>query len=411
MSRTDRLVGSASPALVDGSGQVLQLVRQGRANTVSEMAAAMGVARSTILQRLGFLRDLGLVHSEAQATGSRGRPAAIARFNARAGVVLAAHLGMTGVRAAVTDLSGNVLADDLLTIEMAKGPTVLYRKIERSFVTMLAHAGVEASRVVGVGIGIPSDFELKSYARSLGLHAVDWDREYFQRRLWQKYQVPVLLDLDVNLLALAEFRTSWPDAEVLVCVKLGTLIDAAVVVNGIPVRGANHLAGELGHLKITGSDEACSCGSHGCLDAVASGSALVRRLATAGHDVDHVSQVVRLANDGDPDAVQVIREAGRRIGEALSSVVNLLNPAVISAWGYLTEAETLMAGIRESLYQSALPGSSEQLQLVSTALGHLAGVRGAAMLVIDEVLAPRSVDRTILSGTWSVPDPVVSDVG
>lgn len=406
MSPADPVVSPPSPALIDGSGQVLQLVRYGHAHTVSQMAAAMGVARSTILQRLGFLRDLGLVESEAQATGSRGRPASIARFNPRAGVVLAAHLGLTGARAAVTDLAGEVLADAFLTIEYAKGPKALYRKIERAFVALLAEVGGDAGRVIGVGVGIPSNFELKAYARSLGLSGVDWDREYFQDQLWRQYQVPVLLDLDVNFLALAEYRTSWPRAEVLVCVKLGTLIDAAVVVNGLPVRGANHLAGELGHLKITGSDVPCACGSRGCLDAVASGSALVRQLVEAGHDVDHVSQVVQLANDGDPDAVHLIREAGRRIGEALSSVVNLLNPAVISTWGYLTEADSLLAGIRESLYQSALPESSEHLDLVSTALGDLAGVRGAAMLVIDEVLAPQAVDRVIFGGSWAVPNPV-----
>lgn len=406
MSSTDRS-GPPTPALVDGSGQVLDLVRRGRAHTVSEMAAAMGVARSTILQRLGFLRELGLVESESQPTGSRGRPASVARFNAGAGAVLAAHLGLTGCRVAVTDLGGAVLADDFLTVELAQGPKVLYRKIERGFATLLDRAGVTADRVVGIGVGTPSNFELRAYARSLGQTDVDWDREYFRHRLWRQHQVPVLLDLDVNLLALAEHRMSWPQAEVLVCVKLGTLIDAAVVVNGVPVRGANHLAGELGHLKITGTDAPCACGSRGCLDAVASGSALVRAMVAAGHQVDHVSQVVRLANTGEPNAVHLIREAGRRIGEALSSVVNLLNPEVISTWGYLTEAESLAAGIKEGLYQSALPGSSEHLELVSTTLGDLAGVRGAAMLAIDEVLEPHSVDRTILNGSWSVPDPVI----
>jgi len=141
----------------------------------------------------------------------------------------------------------------------------------------------------------------------------------------------------VNLLALAERRKSWPDDEVFVCVKIGTLISAAVVVHGRPVHGVDQLAGELGH-----------------------------------------------------------------IGEALASVVNLLNPGVITAWGYLTEAETtLFAGIREGLYQAALPRSSENLRLVRTSLGDLAGVRGAALMVIDEVLEPAAVDRAVAGGSWA----------
>src|SRR5690606_27449007 len=136
-------------------------------------------------------------------------------------------------------------------------------------------------------------------------------------------------------------------------------------------------------------------------DAVASGNALVRQMAAAGRPVDHVSQVVQLANDGDRDAVHLIRRSGRRIGEVLSSVVNLLNPTAISMWGYLTEAESLLAGIRESLYQPALPGSSANLRLTTTALGELAGVGGAALAVIDTVLEPGAVDRAILAGSWS----------
>lgn len=81
-------------------------------------------------------------------------------------------------------------------------------------------------------------------------------------------------------------------------------------------------------------------------------------------------------------------------------MVNLLNPAAISVWGYLVEAETLLAGIREILYSAALPGSSEHLELAPTSLGRLAGVRGAAMAVIDEVLEPRAVDRALVAGSW-----------
>jgi hypothetical protein len=135
---------------------------------------------------------------------------------------------------------------------------------------------------------------------------------------------------------------------------------------------------------------------------VASGSALVKQIAADGIDVHHVSELVALAKAGHPDAVRVIRDAGRMIGEVLASAVNLLNPSVIVTWGYLTEAEApLFAGIREGLYQKALPGASRELHLMSAALGELAGVRGAAMSVIEEVVEPSAVDRMILSQSWS----------
>lgn len=390
-----------SPALVDGSGRLLGLLRKDVGRTISTLATQMGVSRSTVIQRLEFLAAAGLVESEVVSEGARGRPASITKFNPAAGIVLATQIGLTGCRLAATDLSGDVIAEDYIAVEFSTGAAALLRDLEEHFDRMLEPTELASIPVVGVGVGIPSAVELQGYARGLGLAGLDWDRETFRRGLREHFEAPVFLDLDVNLLAMAEWRNSWPDVEACVCVKLGTLIDAAIVVNGAPVRGAAGLAGELGHIKVNGSTTPCSCGSQGCLDAVASGDALVRQLKATGAAVSHVSDVVELAHEGDPRAIMAIREAGRRIGEALSSVVNLLNPAVISTWGYLTDADSpLFAGIREGLYQSALPGSSDSLTLVKTALGDLAGARGAAMLVLDEVLSESAVDRMLVTRSW-----------
>ncbi|BDZ48531.1 sugar kinase [Frondihabitans sucicola] len=390
-----------SPGAVEGSGFLLQLLRQTAGQTISELAAAMGVSRSTVVQRLDFLHERGLVSNGTSGSGSRGRPAAVSRFDPAGGIVLAVQIGMTGCRFAVTDLSGEVLADRLVSIDIPAGPERVLADLEKNFVEIVRETGRELAEIAGIGVGIPSAIELLTYSRSLGQAGTDWDREWFASNLRERFHSPVFIDLDVNLLALAERQKAWPHEEVFVCIKLGTLIDAAIVVNGAPIHGVSKLAGELGHIKVGGSTVPCTCGGVGCLDAVASGNALVKQLAREGSTVTHVSDVVALVAQGDPQAVRAVREAGRHIGEALASVVNLLNPSVIAAWGYLTGAETaLFAGIREGLYQNALPGSSERLRLVSTALGDLAGVQGAASMVIDEVLEPAAVDRMIVQGSW-----------
>ena len=387
-----------SAAMVDGASRILQLVRAGQAQTTSALAAAVGMARSTVNQRLGYLADAGLIVTETVPSGGRGRPAAVSAFNPRGAYVLAAHLGLTGGRLAATDLDGAVLAEGYFDIDLATGPDRLLADLSDHFDRLVADARLSGIRLAGVGVGVPRSVELLGYLHALNLSGADWDRDHFSRALRERYRAPVHLDTDVNLLALAERRRSWPDAEVLVCVKLGTLIDAAVVVNGVPVRGARHLAGELGHVKVGGPSEPCYCGGVGCLDAVASGSALVRRMSSEGTGITHVSQVVRYANGGMPEAVRALRDAGRHIGEALSYVVNLLNPDVIAVWGYLAEAETLLfSGIREGLYKGALPGSSEALVLTGATLGDVAGVSGAATLVIDEVLEPSTVDQMIIA--------------
>jgi len=395
-----------SAALIEGSGHLLQLLRHRGAQTITELAAEMDVSRSTVIQRLDFLGEAHIVESSVAAALGRGRPAAVYQFNPRAGLVLAVQVGLTGCRVAVTDLLGDVLSNELVSVDFARGAAVLLDTLTDTFDAMVTALDRPNSEVVGIGVGIPSVVELQNYARNLGTDVQSWDRNLFRTVLRARYDAPVFLDLDVNLLARAEWRMSWSSVEVCVCVKLGTLIDAAIVVHGNPVRGASGLAGELGHIKVSGTNTACSCGGFGCLDTVASGDALVQELKASGMDVSHVSEVVALANNGDPRAIRSVREAGRRIGEALSSVVNLLNPSVIIAWGYLTDADTsLFAGIREGLYQKALPGSSEDVQLVKTKLGALAGVRGAALLVLDEVLDADALDRMLLTQSWSQASP------
>lgn len=388
-------------AAVEGAGRVLQLVRAGEAQTISALAARMGMARSTVLQRVRLLVEQGLVATQTLTNGGRGRPAAITVFVPQSAFVLAAQLGVTGYRVAATDLSGGVLAQQFVDIDLGLGPNGLLDALEQSFERLMTQAELNDRALAGIGVGVPRTAELHRYLRSANISGTDWDREHFHRVLTARHGVPVYLDTDVNLLALAERQRSWPDTEVFVCAKLGTVIDAAVVVNGTPIRGAGGMAGELAHIKVSGSTETCSCGAHGCLEAVASGAALVRELRSAGHVIEHTSDMVRMANEGVPDAVRAVRTAGRDIGQALAAVANLLNPEVIAVWGYLVEAEAILfSGIREGLYSGALPDASSNLTLTTASLGELAGVMGAANLVIDEVLAPEHVDRVITDRSW-----------
>ncbi len=389
---------SPTVAITEGAGILLDVLRRQGPKTISELAAGTGMSRSTVMQRIDLLHERSLVTKEAQTAGARGRPAAVARFNPASGVVLAAQIGMTGSRFAAMDLGGELLAECFLTLDIPAGPAKLLADVSAGFDALISESGSTAADVVGIGVGMPSSLELLIYARRVGAVDDKWDREYFKSRLGVRFHAPVFVDLDVNLLALAERRKSWPDSEVFVCVKLGTLIDASILINGVPIRGVSGLAGEFGHMKVPNSDVPCSCGSIGCLDAVASGNAIVAQLRQAGFAVSHVSDVLELARAKHPEATFALRKAGRSIGEALASVVNLLNPDVIATWGYLTEAETsLFAGIREGLYQNSLPDSSEQMQLVLTSLGDLAGVYGAASMVLDELFQPSNVDSSLLS--------------
>jgi predicted NBD/HSP70 family sugar kinase len=392
-------------ARVERAGEVLALIREGRARTIGDLATAMNMARSTVLQRVRHLVAEGLIATSpldtVESPSARGRPATALHFNAGAGVVLVAQLGMTGARVAATDLSGSLLAEHFEPFPIELGPEAVTGRIEDSLTAVLSAAGKGRSEVRGLGIGIPDAVELSIVRGSS--EAASWTGFPIGDRLQAAFGVPAFVDNDVNFLALGEYHSAWPGTNVLLCLKVGSVIGCGVVVHGEVVRGEQGVAGNIGHIAVPGDTTPCACGNAGCLDAVASGRAVVARLQAEGFRVRDVSHLADLAREGIPEATMAIRDAGRRIGEVLAYAVNLLNPGVVTVWGYLADAEAdLLAGIRESVYQRSLPSTSQSLQLVRARLGG-AGLVGAAMVVVSQILEPAVLDEYLTARAASRP--------
>ncbi|WP_343926946.1 ROK family transcriptional regulator [Brachybacterium sacelli] len=391
---------------MERSGEVLAHLRAGGGSTISRLAADLGIARSTVRQRLLHLAAEGLVEDGPAMSGHRGRPAQLVSFASGRHVVLAMHVGLTGSRVAVASLEGVIIDECLVETPVSAGPSAVLDELFRTLEGMRARA-MPRSIVAGVGLALPSPSELMDFGPTGSISGAPWDEESVLQQVRDRFQAPALLDRDVSVMARAEYARLDPAPDVFACVKLGTLIDAAILVDGHPLRGAGNLAGQIGHLKIAGSDAMCSCGGRGCLNAVASGDALVRQMRAAGVAVDHVRDLVALVDQGHGQAVGAIREAGVHIGQALASLVTLLGPGSIMTWGYLSDTgSSLSAGIRAGLYADALPRSSAQVRIDQATLGDLTGVQGAVSMATEELLRPTVVDRYLTSGSWlaALPD-------
>ena len=379
------------------AGHIFQMIRE-RPISRAEIARATGLARSTVSQRIGALLELGLVVEEGDARSTGGRPAARLRLNQAGGVVLAADLGANHDRLAVFDLAGQVLAEVTAGRPIAQGPAVILGWVRDNFLAQLAQLGLGVDRVIGVGIGVPGPVEFAA-GRAIkppimpGWHGVsiaDHFAEAFPG-------ADVLVDNDVNIMAVGEHRSIWHTVTDMIYVKVATGIGAGIVSGGRLQRGAQGAAGDIGHVRASEhAGEICACGNAGCIEAVASGSALARRLRALGHDTEGTSDVVALVQNGNADAVRLVREAGRLLGEVLAHAVNLMNPSVLVIGGDLAQAEQqLFAGLREAIYRRSSCLATERLEIVRTGLGDRAGVVGAAALVLEQRLAPEVVDRQL----------------
>ncbi|HSI79370.1 MAG TPA: ROK family transcriptional regulator [Solirubrobacterales bacterium] len=380
-----------------GAGAVLRLIRDGEAVTRADLARRTGLARSTVAQRVDALLDHRLVYEAGGSESTGGRPPTVLAFNHEAGVVLAADLGATHSRLAVSDLAGVPLAEVTQDLDIALGPEAVLDWVQKAFGDLLKEVGRKPEDVRGIGIGVPGPVAYGAGETISPPIMPGWDRFSIPGWFASLYDAPVLVDNDVNIMALGEHWTNWRDVDHLLFVKVGTGIGCGIVASGNIHHGAQGAAGDIGHIRLAHHDDViCRCGNVGCLEAVAGGRALADRLNEEGVKASHSRDVVRLVKAGNPIATRLVREAGRALGEVLASCVNFFNPSVIVIGGDIGEAhEQLLAGVREVTFRRSLPLATGDLKTVPSELSDRAGVIGAAIMVIEHVLAPDVIDRVI----------------
>ncbi|MFI0514518.1 ROK family protein [Streptomyces sp. WSLK1-5] len=390
-----------------GAGDLLELVRSGRAVTRGALQQATGLSRATVGQRLDRLFRAGWLREGAGGPVDSplgGRPSITLEFDDAHAVVLAADLETRHARAAVLSLTGEILAEHSGTLVIEDGPDAVLGELGRWFAELLEKAGHRAEEVCGIGLAVPGPVDLESGRVVQPPIMPGWDGFDIRDRLARSFTehtgagpVPVLVDNDANLMAYGEQRTSRPDCSAFVLVKVSTGIGAGVVVDGSLYRGIDGGAGDLGHIRVpAGAEALCRCGSYGCLAAVASGGAVARRLAAAGVPAASGSDVRDLLASGHPEAAALAREAGRHVGDVLATVVTLLNPGVLMIAGDLA-GTPFLTGVRELLYQRALPRSTARLEVVTSRLGERAGLVGAGALVVEHLYAPERVEERLLA--------------
>ena len=369
---------------------MFQLLRDGRPRTRADLAAVTGQARSTVAARIDLLMTAGLIAPAGEASSTGGRPPATFAFAPSARVVLGVDLGATHARLALTDLASTVLAHRDLPLLITDGPELVLDQVARTGAELLREAGRSPSELAGVGVGLPGPVEHATGKPNNPPIMPGWDNADVPGILGARFHAPVLVDNDVNIMALGEHRAAWPDVADLLFVKVATGIGAGIIADGALRRGAQGSAGDIGHVAVPGvTDVVCRCGNIGCLEAIASGLAVANALEGATTPAD----VVAMVRAGDVAASQAVRQAGRDIGGVLASCVSVLNPSVIVIGGVVADAgEHLIAGIREAVYRRSLPLATQHLRIVTSRAREGAGVLGASAMAVDHALSPAVID-------------------
>ena len=389
--------------------QIARLVAAGEVSHRLGLSRATGLSRSSVHTHVQRLVDAGLLHGGDAVGAGRGRPALRLRLAGDAGVVLIADVAPSAVRCVVADLTQRALADQTVPWRISDGPEESLSLLVDEFAKLLAAAQVPADRPRVLVIGLPGPVDV---ARGIPVRPPimpGWDGFPVAERLAAELGCPVLVDNDVNLMALGEARTVPPERLPVFFVTVGAGVGAGLVLaNGTLHRGADGAAGDIGHIPVPGADEVvCRCGKVGCVEAVASTAALARRHAPAAttpgsgateagavEDGVEMQAFLTRLRDGQPDVLRAVRAAGTALGEVIAVCIHMLNPRHVVLGGDVVEAsDDLLSEVRGVVYRNALPLATRELSITQSVLGRDASIVGAMVLGIEHLLSPAEVGR------------------
>jgi predicted NBD/HSP70 family sugar kinase len=365
-----------------------------------ELQERIGLSRVTVVERLEVLRGLGLVRQAGYRESSGGRPAELLEVDDTGRTALVADLGQSHATLAVVDLRGTVFARDDHRLPARHSPNEIVPMLLDAGRKLLRRTG-RAETLCAMALSVPGQIDHELGVTVAPPTMPDWNRMPLREPFADALGVPVLLENDANALALGDYYAlGCPDAT-LVGLKVGTGIGAGVVISGHIHRGESGSAGEIGHMRIEGSQQRCSCGRRGCVAASASGQALIRELRSIG--ARSVADVVRLVGAGRGDAVRATEHAGRLVGTVLATMVTIVNPRFVRVGGAVGVLPPFLDGLRRTVEANAHTHALRNLDIEPSQLGENGAFVGLAGLVADEMLSPAMVDA-MTAGRTPLPD-------
>lgn len=382
--------------------RLLRLLRDGGPNSRAQLGDQVELSRSKLAVEIDRLLETGLVVADGFAASRGGRRSHNVRL-APSLRLLGVDIGATSVDVAVTNAELEILGHLTQPMDVREGPVAVFEQV-LAMADKLRETGVVADGFDGAGIGVPGPVRFPEGVPVAPPIMPGWDGFPVREALSQELGCPVMVDNDVNLMAMGEQHAGVANAvQDFLCVKIGTGIGCGIVVGGAVYRGTTGSAGDIGHIQVEPDGLPCACGNRGCLEAHFSGAALARdaeaaaredrspelarRLADAGRLT--AVDVAAAAAAGDATALELIRTGGTRTGQVIAGLVSFFNPGLVVIGGGVTGlGHTLLAAIRTQVYRQSLPLATGNLPIVLGELGPAAGVTGAARLISDHLFSP-----------------------
>ncbi len=378
--------------------RIVNLVRTGEATTRPEIGRVTGLGRGVVTQRVDQAIQMGFLGDGEFGASSGGRAPRTLRFRSEQGRIIVCALGALHIRVGYSALDGDIIEQRHREWDISRGPAETLKAAMSLLDDLLEDAGELPVWSVVVGVPGPVDFESGQPVAPPIMPG--WNGYDVRTPFEERFDAPVWVDNDVNLLALGErARRRDAYADLIYC-KIGSGIGAGLLSQGRIHRGANGAAGDIGHVRVPDSDALCRCGKVGCLEAVAGGWALIRDaelaikesatgpLATSVERGQPLSPegIALAAISGDALAVRLLQRSARVVGESIAALVNMFNPGIIVIGGAMASAgEVYLAEVRQRVYELSLPLATRDLRILLSVNDEREPLRGGVELAREQL--------------------------
>src|SRR5207247_6530176 len=366
--------------------RVMEVLRMHGQISQADIARATGLSRTTVSTLVSELKEAGLVADidtkSAHAHG--GRPGVQLVLGNPSHVVVGIDFGHSHVAIAVADLAHNVLAERWYDLDVNREAARALDVAADLFAEVLSEVSAERTSVLGVGMGIPGPVDRAHGTAGSATILPGWVGLRIAAEMEQRLEIPVQIENDANLGALAEL--TWGagrDCSNFAYVKAATGIGAGIVIEGRLLHGVTGTAGEIGHTTLDEAGRLCYCGNRGCLETVASGPAIVELVGAVNGGLLTLTQIVELASKGDLRCRHAVADAGREVGVSVAGLCNLINPERVVVGGVLSRAgEVLLRPMRDSIRRHAVQAAAATLDVRAAVFVERAELLGALALAL-----------------------------
>ncbi len=374
-----------------------------------EMANLTGLTPPTVTNIVAELLESNLVVESELGESTGGRKPIMLRLNATGFYVLGVYAGISKVKAVSASLDGTIRQRAVLRIPKDPSAEKFVGLVKNALRQVMEETGANKDKYLGIGVGmhglVDTEQGISIFAPNLKLHDIP-----LKALLEEEFNLPVEMENDVRALALAE---SWfgqgQGIANFICINIASGLGAGIVLDHKLYEGSSFTAGEIGHTTIDIDGPQCTCGNHGCLEALAAGPAIAQRARNrirqgqssllkawthANLEAITAKMVHEAAEQGDELAIGVLADTGRYLGIGIANLLNTLNPSRIILTGGVSRAgQFVLEPLKETVARRALEAPARAVSIVTSQMGEDASAIGAFTLVLRRIFTPLGVNE------------------